>query len=116
MFKALRKFLRYIKKKFVQERRMSFDGFEYSESRGLPDSNLKDGKLLLTGSAQKPKWLSFKCPCGCGNVVSLNLMESHYPAWSVTFEKRGLTVSPSVDVTTCGSHFWIRNNQISWVS
>lgn len=114
MFEYLRKLLRYIKKKFVQERRMSFDGFEYAES--MPDSNLEDGKLVLTGSAQKPKWISFKCPCGCGDIISLNLMESHYPVWSVSLNKKGITVYPSVDSTTCGSHFWIRDNQISWVS
>ena len=47
---------------------------------------------------------------------ALNLMASHHPHWTTDLHDDGtLTVHPSVDATSCGSHFWIRRSQIDWV-
>jgi hypothetical protein len=43
-------------------------------------------------------------------------MRSHSPHWVCEQHDDGtLTVHPSVDATTCGSHFWIRRSVIHWV-
>lgn len=96
--------------------RKAFAGAVQLESSVDPGPHLKAGKLVLVGPKEKPKWLRFQCPCGCGDVIALNLMASHYPRWTVEIHEDGtLSAMPSIDATTCGSHFWIRRNQIRWV-
>jgi hypothetical protein len=73
-------------------------------------------RLVLGGSAPYAKWLSFACPCGCGVVVSLNLMKRHRPCWRVTLHSDGtLSAFPSVDVVACSSHFFLDRNRVYWV-
>ncbi len=99
-----------------RKRRKAFSGAVQLESSVDPGLQLKAGKLVLVGPKEKPKWLRFQCPCGCGDVIALNLMASHYPRWTVEIHKDGtLSAMPSIDATTCGSHFWIRRNKIRWV-
>jgi hypothetical protein len=97
-------------------RRTSFDCVAVCASDDDPSAEIWAGRLVLIGPAKKPKWLCFACPCRCGEVLSLNLMQTHYPRWVVKNNADGtLNVSPSVDARTCGSHFWIRGNRIHWV-
>lgn len=99
-----------------RRRRHSFTGVAHLESSADPTAELAAKKLVLIGPEGKPKWLRFACPCGCGQVVALNLMGSHYPRWQVQLHNDGsLTAQPSVDSEKCGSHFWIRRNRINWV-
>ena len=51
------------------------------DSSTNPERELAAGKLVLIGPPEKAKWLRFKCPCGCGDVIALNLMTSHRPHW-----------------------------------
>jgi hypothetical protein len=86
------------------------------ESDADPAQELAAGKLVLVGPATKPKWLRMACPCRCGDIIALNLMTSHYPHWTAQLHEDGtLTALPSVDSTKCGSHFWIKRNNIQWV-
>jgi hypothetical protein len=104
---------------FLGLRRGRSDGFRgvaVVDSAADPRREIGRGKLVLIGSAERPKWLRFRCPCGCGGTVSLNLMGSHTPRW--TFEQHPdntLSVRPSVDATACGSHYWIRGSRVVWV-
>lgn len=84
-------------------------------SRDELDEELRRGHLVLLEAASRPKWLYFMCPCRCCAIISLNLMTSHSPHWSVAIEADGtVTVWPSIFSTTCGSHFWIRRNRVEW--
>jgi hypothetical protein len=99
-----------------RRRRTSFEGVAVCASHEDPSTEIGARKLVLIGTSDSPKWLRFACPCRCGEVLSLNLMASHRPRWAVRAHVDGtISVSPSVDVRTCGSHFWIRGNQIYWV-
>lgn len=61
------------------------------------------------------KWCLFACPCGCGQQIALNLMKSHFPRWRVDTKRDGtFSLYPSVDSTTCGAHFLIRNSLVVW--
>lgn len=81
-----------------------------------PSRGLKAGKIVVVGPENRPKWLRFDCPCGCGEVIALNLMTSHTPHWKVEVHEDGtLTVLPSIDSMRCNSHFWIRRSHIEWV-
>ncbi len=99
-----------------RRRRALFAGVVVCASHEDPLEEIRAGWLVLVGPTGKPKWLRFACPCRCGEVLSLNLMQSYYPRWTVKANDDGtLDVSPSVDARVCGSHFWIRGNQIDWV-
>lgn len=97
-------------------RRDNFGATVQLDGAANPARALAAGKLVLIGPAVKPKWLRFKCPCGCGDVIALNLMSSFKPHWKIELHHDGtLTVYPSVDSQNCGSHFWIRQSKIDWV-
>lgn len=97
-------------------RRKSFGGVVVSG--GLEDAHslYRKNMLVLMSNNNTPKWLRFDCPCRCGAIVALNLMAKHSPRWSITHESDGtLTVSPSIDAKSCGSHYWIRRSRVEWV-
>ncbi len=99
----------------IQRRRHGFAGVVTVDITEDPARHLARRELVLVGSGGKPKWLKFACPCRCGEVLALNLMGSHSPRWFVQQDSAGsISVSPSVDSTTCGAHFFIRNNRVEW--
>jgi len=74
------------------------------------------GCVVLIGTEGAEKWIRFLCPCGCGDVIALNLMASYRPRWHVTRNPDAtITVEPSVVSTRCGSHFWVRSSRVVWV-
>jgi hypothetical protein len=73
------------------------------------------GVAALVNPGGRQKWLIFKCPCGCGQEIALNLMSTHFPHWRVDVRTSQLfNVHPSVDATSCGAHFWLRDGRVSW--
>jgi hypothetical protein len=100
----------------ARRRHTRFGGVVRVDARIDPDHALRARRLVLIGDPERPKWLRFLCPCGCGEELALNLMASHAPRWCVSVAPDGcLSVWPSVDVRTCGSHFWIERNRVRWV-
>jgi uncharacterized protein DUF6527 len=79
---------------------------------------LESSVIYVESRGGLDRWLHLKCPCGCADVISLNLMTNHRPFWSITWHGDGtLTVMPSVDKTSgCRSHFFIRRCRIAWAS
>ncbi|WP_430642141.1 DUF6527 family protein [Bradyrhizobium ivorense] len=61
-------------------------------------------------------WALFKCPCRCGEVVSLPLQAPHSPRWSVSINNAGRpSLYPSVwRNKACMSHFWIEDGRVFW--
>jgi hypothetical protein len=57
------------------------------------------------------------CPCGCGSVLHMNLLEDERPCWRVTQHPDGTaTLFPSVwRKRGCRSHFWLRHGRVEWV-
>lgn len=97
-------------------RKTAFRGVTYVSSMEAADRHVRKSRLVVIGSKERPKWLRFLCPCGCGEVVALNLMTSHSPRWAIREDAKGtLSVSPSADSMTCGSHYWIRRSRVHWV-
>jgi len=62
------------------------------------------------------RWALFKCPCGCGDVISLPLAAPHKPRWSVYVDEKGFaSLYPSVWRNTgCMSHFIVRSGIVFW--
>src|SRR6266436_400756 len=72
--------------------------------------------IYVTTSYGYAKWAQFRCPCGCGEIVLLNLSASRRPCWKI---RNGLfgqaTIMPSVWRTDgCQSHFFIRRGRVEW--
>jgi len=64
------------------------------------------------------EWVAaFICPCGCKQVINLNLLEYEgRPVWKVQEDSRGrASIVPSVwRHVGCKSHFIIRDGEIIW--
>ncbi|WP_433995110.1 DUF6527 family protein [Afipia massiliensis] len=58
----------------------------------------------------------FRCPCGCGDMISLPMQPPHNPRWRLSLSAAGrATLSPSVWRNKgCMSHFWIRDGRVYW--
>jgi hypothetical protein len=83
----------------------------------LPEA-LEPGINYLVGQREAPWQVALLCPCGCLEVIHLNLLPPGPPLWRVAQDSDGaLTVSPSIWRTKgCRSHFWIRRGRVVWVA
>lgn len=74
------------------------------------------GQFYCVVSANKQKWSLFRCPCGCGDVITLSLQPIHRPHWRLTQTHSGRpTMNPSVwRDKGCLSHFWVQDGRVSW--
>lgn len=73
--------------------------------------------IVVVGSSTFPKWAAFKCPCGRGHTVMLNLDAGRWPAWSLTRSCSGkISFAPSVDYLDAGRrcHFFLRDSKVLW--
>jgi hypothetical protein len=101
-----------------QSMRFSYRDILYPHTVRVPDQataaqHLKPGALVLVMPGNRPKSLKFLCPCGCGEIISVNLMPESGRAWRLTYEpKLGVSLWPSVWLEVgCGSHFILRHNK-----
>jgi len=71
-----------------------------------------DAGLVRRGVA---RMLLLKCPCGCGDILLLNLDKRAGPAWRMYERARAISLFPSYwRDSKCRSHFIIWNNSIHW--
>ena len=91
--------------------------FSVVEIDDIQNIKLKPNCLYIEKRGGKNRWLYLLCPSGCGETLSVNLMQSISPFWTLTRNTDNTaTLSPSIDKTDgCKSHFFIRNSQIQWV-
>lgn len=73
-------------------------------------------QFILVQPGSKPKWVLFRCPCECDQVITLSLQPIHDPHWRISSDhNRSPTLHPSVwQNTPCHSHFWLRDGRIFW--
>lgn len=51
------------------------------------------------------------CPCGCGGQA---VTPTGNGGWTLQFDGEIATLSPSLLNNFCGSHYYIRNNEVIW--
>ena len=80
------------------------------------NEDVKNKDFFLVSPSGVPKWILFKCPCGCSHVVTLSVQPVHNPRWRLGLNAEGApTLHPSVwQKTGCHSHFWVRDGRIFW--
>lgn len=61
--------------------------------------------------------VGMKCPCGCGHIIELLVIDEARPRWDLDLDAGGLpSLSPSVWLTSgCKSHFWLKRGKVIWV-
>ncbi|WP_148869033.1 DUF6527 family protein [Tenacibaculum adriaticum] len=78
----------------------------------------EDNVFYIEGDKNKNDfWYGqMKCPCGCNDTLTLNLIDDVKPCWSVHIIDNKISLAPSVWRTkNCKSHFWLREGLIKWV-
>jgi hypothetical protein len=96
-------------------RRRRSPRIRYERVEDLPDH--LEAKTLYVAGEEPYTWAAaLLCPCGCGEVIQLNLLKQARPCWRVRLDRRGLvTLRPSVWRTKgCRSHFVIRKSRVEW--
>lgn len=85
--------------------------------RELPETY--DPKIIYVVGDRGHKWVAaFICPCGCNQIIQLNLLKDGSVLWRVTIHREtSITIRPSVwRITGCKSHFTITRGHLRWVS
>jgi len=61
----------------------------------------------------RPRWVVLLCPCGCGDVLSINLDPRSGRAWRLKTQSETVSLIPSVWRSTgCCSHFILWSNEV----
>lgn len=81
----------------------------------MPEAPLR--KTVYLVGEERERWIAgFICPCGCGELLQMSLMDGR-PRWRAEIHWDGTTsLSPSVwRQKGCRSHFFLRHGRIEWV-
>ena len=75
------------------------------------------GTMYLVSRGGVMRWVVMACPCRCGASIQVNLMKTVQPHWDFRHLNGKLTLQPSLwrSADTCGSHFFVEDNQVRWV-
>lgn len=81
----------------------------------FPDS-LRPRTIYIAGELGHLWAASMVCPCGCGDMIQLNLLPQVRPCWQVEAQDDGtVSITPSVwRQQGCRSHFFVRRGCIDW--
>ena len=72
--------------------------------------------MYVLGEGEYRWFVALLCPCGCGALLQMSLLEEAEPRWSLDEHDDGtVSLHPSVWRTAgCRSHFFVRRNTIYW--
>jgi hypothetical protein len=79
-------------------------------------ATLESAKVYLAGDGTNLWGAAMICPCGCGEVIELNLLKQVRPCWSAEEHPDGtVSLAPSVwRQKGCRSHFFLRRGGVEW--
>ncbi len=81
----------------------------------MPDT-FKPLTLYLCGEGEHLWAAVMICPCGCKELINLNLLQTIRPRWSVQEHRDGTaSLKPSIwRRKGCRSHFFLRHGRVEW--
>lgn len=105
----------------VKSKRPASKRLDYVEMQvdDLPELHeIKERIIYIVGENGYHWVAAFKCPCGCGDLIQLNLLKEAIPFWNILFQEEELiTIYPSIERKIgCKSHFNLTKGQITWWS
>jgi hypothetical protein len=70
--------------------------------------------VYIVTEGDKPDTLIFRCPCGCQEIIYLNLLDDTWPRWRFDVNIFGfVSIRPSIRRTVkCRSHFFITAGRV----
>jgi hypothetical protein len=82
----------------------------------IPDGDVQANQFYVVAYRNDLYWALFRCPDGCGEVISLPLRASHDPRWTVhSSPSRRPTLKPSVWRNKgCKAHFILEDGRVYW--
>lgn len=82
----------------------------------LPNESIEPNRFYVVAHKDDLYWALFRCPDGCGEVISLPLRLPHEPRWSVHTSPSGrATLKPSVWRNQgCKAHFVVEDGRVFW--
>lgn len=95
-------------------RTVGYSKYVIVDSQAAATEAIKDkSKIVIVGTKQKPKSLLMFCPCGCQELLRVNLSPAQGRAWRVNFlSDSAMSLYPSVDLDRgCRAHFIVRDNE-----
>ena len=84
----------------------------------LPEQ-FRDNEIYLIGENEHFWCVAMLCPCRCGAVIQLNLVDGTRPRWTFELDSNTqvITLYPSVWRTVgCRSHFNVRLGRVQWAT
>ena len=87
----------------------------YHEVDELPERLVND-LLYVVGEGRHRWYAAMICPCGCGEILHMGLLEDARPRWQAVQQKNGAaTLRPSVNRRVgCRAHFFLEHGKIRW--
>lgn len=81
----------------------------------LPDE-LDANSIYIAGEGKYLWFAAMLCPCGCGEILYMNLQDHSRPRWSIVrHSDNTISLTPSVwRKVGCQSHFFFRQGQVVW--
>ena len=112
----LRRFIQWIIGLFRKEQPgISMDFYQFQYVEGFP-YHFKELTIYIDHDELGYNSAMCNCPCGCGDLIELNLIPPIRPLWHISEIKKRATVAPSVNKTGgCNSHFYIRDGVVIWI-
>jgi hypothetical protein len=83
----------------------------------VPESPNNPRPLVIYAIGDPDAWLAaLVCPCGCGHLIQLSLLQADSPRWRLQTDRGGkVSISPSVWRSLgCQAHFFVRGGRIIW--
>lgn len=78
---------------------------------------LSDERTFVIVERGMPRVAMFPCPCGCGDVITLNLDRRVGPAWRLFRHKNEVSLRPSIwREDGCQSHFIVWRNRVLYAT
>jgi len=78
-------------------------------------NRLQPNCVYVVGEGDHVWQASLLCPCGCGETISLDLLQDSSPCWKLSEVENLTTLRPSIRrVVGCRSHFFLRRGRIEW--
>ena len=105
----LRNILDSIVKRSSSSKKLSFQF-----SSDIPEV-IEEEVIYIIGE-KKFYWMAlFYCPCGCKEVIKLNLLKEASPQWQFFIKWGRITFHPSIwRKVGCKSHFHVKKGNIKW--